>query len=355
MKKSLIAIAATLAVSGAYAQSDSVTVYGLIDYGYLNKTVTNNGFETNQNGIAANTAAQTRLGFKGHESLGGGNSAHFVLELGLDPSADAKPFTVRQGYVALGNDKFGKLSVGRQQTFTYNALAHADASGIAKLPGSVFYNRVDELDRANMVSYSVGNDIIAVRASYASNQETVKDKQGNNVSADTHAYELGTKLTYDKLSGHVAYTNAHIGDSKAEPVYGYSFSRQGDAKTGLANVSYDFGVVKLGYTYYVLVADGKANVVTAKGNSGYSGTLKATVQEIGVTVPVTSAVELFGNYGIASLNVNGAKASGNGFQAGGRYNLSKRTSIYAAYGQQQAKAPYDYKETAYTAGLKHTF
>ena len=369
MKKSLIAIAATLAVSGAYA--DSVSVYGLVDYGYLNQTETSGGVETkHHNGIAPNTAAQTRVGFKGHEDLGGGSSAHFVLEFGLDPSATntstsvshgashngeelkgtaaTTPISIRQGYVSIGNDNFGKLAIGRQQTFTYNALAHTSASNIANLPGSIFYNRPTDFDRANSVSYSVGNDMILVSANYLAENHSGKKKDGSIHSYGAHAFELGTKLTLGQLTANAAYTDAHLGFGTTLPGYGLkALSGSTNAKTVLGNVGYDFGLIKLGYTYYLF--DAQAQSTTGTTN------VKAQLQEVGAIIPVTPAAELFGSYGLAKIDRGISTDNGYGYQAGGRYNLSKRTSVYAAYGEQQLKAPANYKDSAYTVGLKHTF
>ena len=80
MKKSLIALAVLAAAGTASAQS-SVTLFGIVDvtlaYGkgeVADRTsLTNNGYNS------------SRLGFRGTEDLGGGMSASFWLEAGLNP------------------------------------------------------------------------------------------------------------------------------------------------------------------------------------------------------------------------------------------------------------------------------
>ena len=79
MKKSLIALA-VLAAAGAASAQSSVTLFGVVDatlaYGkgeVSDRTsLTNSGYNS------------SRLGFRGTEDLGGGMSACFWLEAGVD-------------------------------------------------------------------------------------------------------------------------------------------------------------------------------------------------------------------------------------------------------------------------------
>ena len=84
MKKTLIALAALAAAGSAFAQS-SVTLFGIVDatlaFGrgnVSNKTqLTNSGYNS------------SRLGFRGTEDLGGGMSASFWLEAGVNNDSGA--------------------------------------------------------------------------------------------------------------------------------------------------------------------------------------------------------------------------------------------------------------------------
>jgi len=84
MKKSLFAVAAATAFTGAAQAQSSVTVYGILDYGYASsyqRNVTGSaGVITNQNtsGFKGSNESTSRLGFRGTEDLGGG-TAHFLL------------------------------------------------------------------------------------------------------------------------------------------------------------------------------------------------------------------------------------------------------------------------------------
>ncbi|MBO4789753.1 MAG: porin, partial [Oxalobacter sp.] len=75
MKKTLIALAVLGAAAGtAYAQSN-VTIYGVVDTGYIKKTGADLDMGENIN---------NRIGFKGVEDLGDGLKATFQLEKRFD-------------------------------------------------------------------------------------------------------------------------------------------------------------------------------------------------------------------------------------------------------------------------------
>ncbi len=81
MKKSLFAVAAATAFAGAAQAQSSVTVYGILDVGYIGSSSNNviaqgSKNTTNQFGQSAETTS--RLGFRGTEDLGGGDRAFFT-------------------------------------------------------------------------------------------------------------------------------------------------------------------------------------------------------------------------------------------------------------------------------------
>jgi len=95
MKKSLLAVAAIGAFASAAQAQSSVTVYGILDIGYIgsnmrtaNNAATASGAVTKTNSSAFGDSAQSssRLGFKGNEDLGGGMSAFFTIETAITPN-----------------------------------------------------------------------------------------------------------------------------------------------------------------------------------------------------------------------------------------------------------------------------
>jgi len=75
MKKSLLALAALAATSGAFAQS-SLQIDGILDAGYQSIDYKGNKV----NGIGGNGSSTSQLNFRGTEDLGGGLSARFRVE-----------------------------------------------------------------------------------------------------------------------------------------------------------------------------------------------------------------------------------------------------------------------------------
>jgi len=83
MKKSLLALAAMGAFAGAAQAQSSVTVYGILDVGYVgtNEKDTIAGTTTKQqvSGFGQSAQQSSRLGFRGTEDLGGGMRAFFYF------------------------------------------------------------------------------------------------------------------------------------------------------------------------------------------------------------------------------------------------------------------------------------
>ena len=102
MKKSLLAVAALGAFASAAQAQSSVTVYGILDFGFVGsntRSANNNGsaaggstsapgvVKTTQGQFSDNAESTSRLGFKGTEDLGGGLSAFFTIETAISPDA----------------------------------------------------------------------------------------------------------------------------------------------------------------------------------------------------------------------------------------------------------------------------
>jgi len=169
MKKSLFAVAALTAIAGAAQAQSSVTVYGILDVGYIgtntNTTSTSTSFsgqaKTQSNQFGASAESSSRLGFKGTEDLGGGTSAFFTIEMGLNPtlgnlsgSAASNPkydlqgttnssgsaIDNRQTFAGLKKNGIGQFAIGRQYTPIFNAGAVTDAAQYTNMMGDVLYS-----------------------------------------------------------------------------------------------------------------------------------------------------------------------------------------------------------------------
>ena len=174
MKKSLLAIAALTAFAGAAQAQSSVTIYGLLDVGIMGQSNSNmlngstGGTSAGYGGSGSTSAPRngnsfgfmqggesaSRLGFKGSEDLGGGTKAIFTLEQGVntdngsqyasglpgngkttagmgnmsntgDSSNQGQLFN-RGAFAGVSNDKWGTLTLGRQQTLMLDNIGGYD-------------------------------------------------------------------------------------------------------------------------------------------------------------------------------------------------------------------------------------
>jgi len=165
MKKSLLAVAAMGAFASAAQAQSSVTVYGILDVGFIGgNTTSSTSAPTNGSPATTkttgnqfgNSAEQTsRLGFKGTEDLGGGASAVFTAEFALAPTdtvLSGNPASTqstggssngglqnRQTFVGLKKNGIGMGAIGTQYTGIHNAVAATDPGQTNNMMGNVIY------------------------------------------------------------------------------------------------------------------------------------------------------------------------------------------------------------------------
>ena len=198
MKKTLFALAAVSAFAGTAQAQSSVTVYGLLDVGYLVTKGTEgrastaatstaagyvNGGNLSTSAINSSNLATSRLGFRGTEDLGNGNRAGFVAEIGLTPTSNgfsgsgnsvstpmgstyvnnSSVLDSRQMFASLGRKGLGEIRIGRQYTPVHEVLCANNAGQCNAVAGDMMYsgaNGSQTLTTANKV-----NESYQVRAS----------------------------------------------------------------------------------------------------------------------------------------------------------------------------------------------
>lgn len=395
MKKSLFAIAAVTAFAGAAQAQSSVTVYGLIDTGIAQSNYdygTGGVGKQSQtaigglnNSTGTGTLSGSRLGFRGIEDLGGGNRAGFVYETsinynnGTNATASASMTdsaaaatgssmfaSVRQAYASFGNKGFGELRLGTQ-----NSLAKDTTESIDPL-GGVNITGVNSLTQQNLVTrYSQAATYQApIMSGVTARLQTTVDGTPTNNGAGTAAN--ATPTSNRSSSASLDFTQGPI---KAAAIYERrttwyqataatsNAAINAIGPTGLTNAvipsinyysvgaSYDFKVVKPAILYYNQTANGATTSTSGKT----SGTL------LGVTVPVSSTFNLFANYVAGKVENNSSGLyDTSGMQLVANYSLSKRTGIYAAYGQTEwntdnTATAASVKVQQYGVGMRHSF
>lgn len=308
MKKSLIAVAALATMTAASAQS-SLNLYGIVDVMLSKDTVRadNPPPALLRNGGLSGS----RIGFKGTEDLGGGLKANFLLEQGVDVTSGAANGFNRQAYVGMSGG-FGEVKFGNVYT------AYDDISG-ATNPGFD-----SQLSVENQLWASTG-----YISNPGSNIYYATPNFGGISGAVSYALD-GTKQ--DVTAFHVKYEGGPIYVGLA---YQDESDRTGDKFTRL-NGSYDLGVAKL------LAGYGKV-----------SGTQDVTEYSIGADVPVAANLVLSGGYASSKNNATGVR--GYGFNLVAAYSLSKRTTVYGGFRNNEKLNDGTFDDSRVGVGIKHTF
>jgi predicted porin len=213
MNRSFFAGALLCAVAGPAAAQSNVTVYGVVDADLTYGT----GSLSKLKAVGSSGLNGSRLGFRGTEDLGGGLSAIFMLEHGLNVdtgTAASATFWNRQSYVGLSSSVWGTVQLGRIDTPTWVVHLRNDAFGPQGVAAQhVFLSSIESAQPAG------------IRASNAVNYLS-PDFGGFTLHAMQSAGEgapgkySGARLSYAAggFGGDLAYArygNPAIGDLKA--------------------------------------------------------------------------------------------------------------------------------------------
>jgi len=392
MKKSLFAIAAVTAFAGAAQAQSSVTVYGIIDYGFQGSnqtqagpasstvnTATNVVTKNQTSGIAGSGQSTSRLGFRGNEDLGGGLSAFFTSEIGLTTDnttntagsssgvnqqvaggSAAQPALVqnRQTFIGLGKKGLGRASIGLQQTPFHGAVAATSAGGLNNQMGDVLYDRQGQAAVNNYTASGMGtNTSYTVRTSNAlivssenisgfqvSGMLVSRGSDTTQTAANTGGESSNTGLgiradyTWKKL-----FVTANYQQFNQEQTQGATAGTAPVFTVGYNGATTVPGVnAKDTQQYYAATYDFGIMKVFAgyinrkiENDANSNNYVTRTAQQIGVTAPITKTVNVFASGGTGRINntgTNGPTANFTGWQLGSNYILSKRTNLYAIYG-----------------------
>jgi general bacterial porin, GBP family len=355
MKKTIIAIAATLLVAGAAQAESSVTLYGLVDAGIT--YVNNQGGHSN---IKMDTGVMNgnRWGLRGREDLSEGLAAIFRVESGfaLDKGTSGQGGRLfgRQAFAGLDIKDVGQVTLGRQYDFMGDigdyTIAGNQFGGVYMLESSgVFHNdaglgsgatgrRVD--NSVKFQSANLGGSGLNAGAMIGLGEKAADKKAGRALSAS---------LGYDGVPGlstKVAYTqirDAVVSSNKVQNIG--------------VGASYDFGMGKVNGVF----TNTKANVGAANG--------KANVYEVGYTHRFTPQVSAGVGYQYFDNKTVGEKKDDiHGVSLAADYAFSKRTDAYALAVFNKGKGnttgdiditgsgPSDKKnQMALRVGLRHKF
>jgi len=393
MKKSLLALATIGAFAGVAQAQSSVTVYGVLDVSYGQDEVDQGPLvaaTVKTTGLADNRNGTSRLGFRGAEDLGGGMQAGFVLESGLNITGgqtfaktngqavsaagvvttttnDTAVFgaATRQAFVTLGTKEAGTLLVG------YKKLLESDFNdqfilGTENTDGSEA-QETQRLARGNQIAYTTPT-FSGLSATIANSSQTAAytlaaTEAAQRVSANVNQINLNYQMGKALVVAHMGIGSVENGTTAtvATAVSGAGAAGNNSYNSQGIGASYDFGVARVAALY------GKRETGVKDASQ-----LDSTYTSLAAAIPFgKNAVKL--TYSMAetkdkSGNIT-AKLSGMQFLA--EHNLSKRSVIWAIYGNDKVDAvtaaaavasqsavvaaAAEVKQTSLRIGMTHSF
>lgn len=349
MKKLSLALLLVSAFSAnAYADS-SVTVYGRVDLGLVKTS----GFA-----LQETKNHPSLLGFKGMEDLGGGLSAAFWLETGMEADTGAATgasttlanFWNRDAAVGLVGD-FGTVKLGLVKGLLKSAENRADpfvTEGVIGDGYNKYVMRAGTISKSrvtNSITYispNVEGFVFSAQAILSESNPIPATLTTKAATAAGPGFEF--MATYDNgpFSAHVGYEKP-VG---ATPVAGVS---QPEPHLYVAAAGYKFGDFKLTGAY----TRGDTNVVSSNLSAAakVAGVLKGEL--IGLTYSVGGGDAKL----VYATQKNATNKTIEETGVGYDYHISKRTDLYAYAGNGRNR----FTDAAYLAnyhyqvGISHNF
>jgi len=422
MKKTLVALAAASVFLPFSANAQStVTAFGVVDVAQVTKThnALDGSVLSKTTGINDGFHAGNRIGFRGNEDLGGGMTANFWIENGINvtngalfgsragsagqqidgvatsggthsnmPTGAYTTGTNRQTWVSLKDNGKGELRLGYQYTNLYEVSSLSGYHFGSEQPGGdMVHGTMSSAmfggTRANGVTYiSPTMNGLTVRAQYgsgASKEEitTTSGQSANGNALATVNQRKGLLLRYAQgpLDGSIAYT-AYKAETAAVAISSIN-TTSGLYTGGTTNL---FGAIQstataaattqsnnlLQATGTYKLGDAKLSYSYAKGTVSDTTTTKNSVGTKAIQYGIEYPIGNFRPYAIAGTGkvtssdtgalIQDAKSS----QYGVRYDLSKRTIVYAITGSVTdsgtvVTSSTIAKRSATAFGLFHTF
>jgi predicted porin len=397
MKKLLLALGLTAFFGFAQAQS-SVTVYGILDMGYIGTNMKGTSISAttaqNTNTFGDNAETASRLGFNGSEDLGSGTSAFFTLETGLNgANSTLSTFNNRQTFVGLKQTGLGQVAVGTQYTPIFVAAAVTDPGELNNMVGNaVFAQSPQNNGNSGSTPYPQGagtssttnssgnsSDGFTVRVANAltatsdkfngfsvtglvtaNNQNSTQTSATAGGQNNSNGWGLGANYEWGKLfvtANYQALKNVTTG-TVTSPTPSVWNTASGDVNTHDNQTyvagTYNFGILKA-YAQYI------NRHVTDSIDSSYFGNRQA--EQVGVRGFITPRIEGWASAGMGKLTAFGQgqpTANFTTYQLGSNYWFSKRTNLYAIFGSTQTSSTASVttpgnSANAYALGMRHTF
>lgn len=373
MNKKLVAAALGLAFAApVFADSSNVTLYGRVHQALDLQSTDTAGAESGGNFTIEDVAS--RFGIRGQEDLGGGLSAIFAYEFGVDTdTVTSAPLSTRHAYLGF-KGAYGLAVIGSQdggndsQAPLYNQASMIGSVSNNGGPLTTVGGSTAGLGQAITREQRVGNSIgyahniggvqinarhaLSNGADNAANNSATANKENDTRSTELAAtYKIGALTVgggFQSIDSQERTQNALNATAGVEQVI------QGVA-------SYNFG------TFSVAGLIAQKNLYSPAANGEDNNTEFA----LSATVPLSSNSGLFGMYADSERNDSTTSTTVGGVttvastprdvtqaQIAYYYDFSKRTRTYVGYNRLNAEVKATGVETDtdnLTIGLRHNF
>jgi predicted porin len=343
MKKTLIALAVLTVSATSFAQS-TVTLFGVVDAAYASGS----GSVSNKTQLKNSGYNSSRFGVRGTEDLGGGLSASFHLEAGVNnddgtasasntnnqavtpANAGTQGLTFNRRSTVSLTGGFGEVRLGRDYTPQFWTETAFDPFGTNGVGTNIAFNK------GGLTGVRASNSIGYLSPSFSGVKVWVQTYMGENASTAAKAGDgNAVRFSYDQGPLSLAFATS-------------STTIAAGTKNETSNIggSYDLGVAKL------IAQSNKTKVTGAADIDGYV---------VGATAPMGAGTVRFS---LSETDKAGVKS--NLTAIGYVYGLSKRTDLYATYASVKNKGGAtaalngaatgaNQSSTGYDFGVKHSF
>ena len=315
MKKTLLSLAILGAFAGTAAAQTSVTLYGIADVGIGVADTDAPGSDSAVN-VFSGVQSSSRFGVRGTEDLGGGLKATFNIEAGVNwdtgAAASTSQFWGRRAVVGLAGS-FGEVRLGRDYTPGYSAIGTTDVMGLGLFGNWLSFGGNGGITSraSNGLHYTGSFGGLTVRAMYATGEaDGVSAPKGSGDMYGLSGVYAAGPLTVQAYYQSREFNNG-VGGTADAAEYG-------------AGAQYRFGTVRVALNY------GMADTDIPGG-----GSIEHEAINLGLGVKLGAGEVLF-NYVQQEVDTAGSPEA-KSFGIAYVHPLSKRTNLYATYGQMDNK------------------
>jgi general bacterial porin, GBP family len=356
MQKKIIALAVAGLVSGAAFAQSNVVIYGVADAGYVYGSDSYVDGTKSTSKMASGGQSGSRLGFKGEEALGNGLTATFKYEqaINLDTGGETVNNGGRWATVGLSGKSWGSFEMGRRDTFidqVYGGTDVQDRVTVGQMsPVMRDTGRISNFFAWTSPSWSG----LTVKAGVSTNPwaDEVEPNDAGSGTTNVRYYTAAAEYANGGLKVGLAYER-----NKGQSNGGDSFDAGSEWVLG---GKYKFGMVTLG-AQYGQISNSEDITNPLLGDADIEKRKQWTV---GAMFDITAKDRFAVNYARGKNEFFDSRSDEKQRMWGVSYfhDLSKRTNIYAGYGNLNQSSDNTKKygidgtyQKAIQVGLRHRF